>query len=380
MSPIRVAIIGLSTSAGTHWAAVAHLPYLLSPRGRSKYEIVALCNSSIDTARKAIAHFKLPDSVKAYGSAAELANDDNVDLVVVSTRVDVHYATAHAPLDKGRNVFCEWPLAENTERAGELVELAAERGVRTMIGLQAHAVPVSAKLREVIKSGRIGRVVSVEARGFGGLNSRDTAPTSLGYFFDRAVGGNVFVIGHGHDFDAIQSIVGELTDLKGNLHIQYPTKNLRGPDGTIEKTVTSNTADLIIVNGALQESETTQKDAPVSIRIRQGQQWPGEPCFVLSINGEKGELRVTAEGGMSLALAYSKPMTIQVHDFAADEVEEISWDWEDWQKELPVAARGIGALYEAYAAGEGYPTFADALKRHEQLDKIAEEFVAKHPL
>lgn len=54
MAPIRLGIIGLSSSAVTSWASGAHLPYLLSPRGLAKYKIVALCNSSVESAKSAI--------------------------------------------------------------------------------------------------------------------------------------------------------------------------------------------------------------------------------------------------------------------------------------------------------------------------------------
>jgi hypothetical protein len=36
---------------------------------------------------------------------------------------------------------------------------------------------------------------------------------------------------------------------------------------------------------------------------------------------------------------------------------------------LPLVGRSIAALYEAFADGDqGYPTFEDALGRHEQLE------------
>ena len=40
MSPIRVALTSLSSTAKTSWAAEAHLPYLLSSQGKAHYEIV----------------------------------------------------------------------------------------------------------------------------------------------------------------------------------------------------------------------------------------------------------------------------------------------------------------------------------------------------
>ena len=60
--PTRVGFIGLSPNAW--WAAAAHLPYLKSS---PDYEIVALCNTSVDKAKAAIQHFELGEDCKAYG-------------------------------------------------------------------------------------------------------------------------------------------------------------------------------------------------------------------------------------------------------------------------------------------------------------------------
>ena len=78
MDPIRIGLVGLSKSAGAPWAAIAHLPYLNASNG--KYEIKALCNSSIEAAKKAIAGYGLPSSTQAYGDPLDLAKDPNVRL------------------------------------------------------------------------------------------------------------------------------------------------------------------------------------------------------------------------------------------------------------------------------------------------------------
>jgi predicted dehydrogenase len=198
MAPIRVALIGLSASAKTGWAASAHLPYLLSPRGLARFQIVALCNSSADAARAAVSAFNLPSETRAYGSPADLAADADVDLVVCCTRVDVHHETVRPSLAAGKMVYCEWPLAQDLEHVRDLAMLAREKQVRTMVGLQGRLAPIVRRLRELLEDGRIGKVVSAEVRGTGGLNDREVLPESLEYFTKRAVGGNVFTIGFGH--------------------------------------------------------------------------------------------------------------------------------------------------------------------------------------
>lgn len=200
MPPIRIALIGLSANAATGWAAKAHLPYLLSAEGRASYTIVALCNTTTAAAERAIARFGLdPSTTKAYGDPAALAADPDVDLVVVSTRVDQHYATVLPSLEAGKDAFVEWPLAENAPRAAELARVAAERGSRTVVGLQAWFAPSIVALRELLADGRrIGKVLSSEVRAAGGTMDRATLPSFLEYFAHRDIGGNAFTIGFGH--------------------------------------------------------------------------------------------------------------------------------------------------------------------------------------
>lgn len=199
MAPvIRVALVGLSTSAITSWASSAHLPYLLSARGREKYQIVALCNSSVESAKRAIEVYKLSPETKAYGSAEELAKDKDVDLVVVSTRVDVHYKTALPSVKAGKNVYVEWPLAHDVAHAKELVDAAKASGSRTLVGNQGRVAPPIVKLRELVQQGRIGKILSSEIRASGGTTDRESLLSGLKYFTDKSVGGNIVTIGTTH--------------------------------------------------------------------------------------------------------------------------------------------------------------------------------------
>lgn len=198
MAPIRTAIIGLSGTATTSWASAAHLPYLLSARGREKYQIVALCNSSVEAAKRAIEAFKLPPDTKAYGDPQAVADDKDIDLVVVSTRVDVHYSTALPSVKAGKSVFVEWPLAHDVAHAKELVEAAKVSGGRTLVGHQGREAPPIVKLRQLLEQGSIGKILSSEIRAFGGSVDREALLPGLKYFTDRSVGGNIVTIGVGH--------------------------------------------------------------------------------------------------------------------------------------------------------------------------------------
>lgn len=140
MAPIRVALVGLSSNAATSWASSAHLPYLLSPAGRARFEVVALLNSSTAAAQRAAATYGLP-AARAYGTPEELAADPDVQLVVVCTRVDNHAPAVLPAIRAGKDVLVEWPLADTLENARELARFAREAGVRAVVGLQVRVWP-----------------------------------------------------------------------------------------------------------------------------------------------------------------------------------------------------------------------------------------------
>lgn len=74
MPPIRIGILGLSPG---QWAANAYLSYLQS--AESKFEIAAVCNSSAESAQKAIKELKLAEATRAYGDPQGMASPGSLD-------------------------------------------------------------------------------------------------------------------------------------------------------------------------------------------------------------------------------------------------------------------------------------------------------------
>jgi predicted dehydrogenase len=192
MAPIRVGFIGLSAKGS--WAAGAHLPYLAST---PRYTITALCTSSPDAAHASIAAHSLPSTTKVYASPAELAADKDIDLVVISIRVDKHYDAMLPVLKAGKDCYVEWPLASTHAQAKELVELARQSRSRVMVGLQNQQVPTMQKLKQLVASGRLGRLLAVGVVG-NGLIGGPAISKSIEYTTSIPVGATMINIAGGH--------------------------------------------------------------------------------------------------------------------------------------------------------------------------------------
>lgn len=132
----------------------------------------------------------------------DLANDPDVDLVVCSVRVDRHFQTVKPSLVAGKTVYVEWPLDRNAEVARELTALAVKHNAKTIVGLQSGMAPILRKVRDVVKSGAIGRVVSSWYLGSCG-NDLHKESHNVRYFLDRDVGGSVMSIHVGHGLETV---------------------------------------------------------------------------------------------------------------------------------------------------------------------------------
>lgn len=152
----------------------------------------------MEAAKKAIEFYKLPKDTKAYGSPQSLASDPEVDLIVCTTRVDVHYDTIKPSIEAGKAVFVEWPLAENASRARELHHLAEHSGSRTVVGLQARVAPSVLKVKQILQSAEMGKVLSSNVYAYASYSDRDSISEGLAYFLDKKVGGNPVTIAVGH--------------------------------------------------------------------------------------------------------------------------------------------------------------------------------------
>lgn len=346
-----------------------------SARGKERFKIVALLNSSVEAAKKSIEAYELGSDTKAYGKPEDLAKDPDVDLVVCTTRVDVHYDTIKASVEAGKNVFCEWPLAENATRASELAEAAKESGSKTMVGLQGRVAGSILKLREVIQSGAIGKIVSSDFTAYTPGGGGREMSEGLAYFLDKKVGGNPVTIAFAHTIDYIHRVVGEYATSSVQTQIQRPNQSIIDAKTGEKKATTSDVPDLVSVHGTLKPSEYVVEGATLTGNFRSGPPFPGTTPLIWTITGEKGRIRVSNERGPFIqAAAAAKPTPIELEDFETGEVKNVPWEWEDWLEPLLPAGKCIGRLYDLWYEGQtsefGVHDFDSGVERHKWLDSV----------
>jgi predicted dehydrogenase len=110
---------------------------------------------------------------------------------------------------------------------------------------------------------------------------------------------------------------------------------------------------------------------PISIHHRGGAPFPGTPIAEWRIQGDNGEIRITASSG---SLNVGRPDTkIELFDKTTGEIEILVPEKGQWDN-LPFAAHNIAKLYEAFRKNEWYPDFSWAVKRHEMIEEMWQRY------
>lgn len=87
--------------------------------------------------------------------------DPGIDIYFDAQVTSLRAQSVARAIDAGKDVYCEKPLAENTEEAVELARHAQRAGVRNGVVQDKLFLPGLQKLRRLIDSGFFGRIVSV---------------------------------------------------------------------------------------------------------------------------------------------------------------------------------------------------------------------------
>lgn len=169
---------------GTGWIATEMGEALNRVNG----EIYAVCDTSLEKAQKYADKFGVQ---KAYGSADDMINDENVDIVYIATPHNLHYRFLVQALKAGKHVFCEKAITVNDKQLEEAVAIAKEKNLVICDGVTLLHMPLYKKLKEIVDSGVIGPVKMVQVN-FGSCKEYDVTNR---FFSKELAGGALLDIG-----------------------------------------------------------------------------------------------------------------------------------------------------------------------------------------
>jgi len=349
-SRLRIGFIG----AGGPWGASAHIPAI---QNLPQTEMFAVCTAHEDTARAAAEKYSVE---LAYSNDKEMNENGDIDAVAVVVRVPAHYELTMNALHAGKPVYCEWPLGANLQEAQEIADLAQQKGIPTMVGLQARSSPVHLRLKELIAEGYVGEVLSVHLSIMtGGVLTRTSNRT---WQRDVTLGANPLTIPFGHAIDALcMCLDQEFAEVSAIVDTRVKQWHETDTDRYVDVT----SPDTILITGKLQNGipvSANNVNIPYHGSGMRMEVYGRDGTLVL-VGGGSGQM-----GGMRLLGGSKDASDLQQLEIPS----RLTWVPEDMPQGSPFNVGQMWARFaEAIRSGErAEPDFQTALTRHKFLDAV----------
>jgi predicted dehydrogenase len=149
---LRVVQVGMG-SWGRDWARFV-IPEI------AEVELVACVDSHPDALSRLVQ--QVPELAgRCFGTLEEALAAAPADAVLVTTSMRGHAPVTRSALEAGLHVLVEKPFTDDLERASELVELAAARGLTLMVSQNYRFFPAPRTVARLIDEGSLGDLYAV---------------------------------------------------------------------------------------------------------------------------------------------------------------------------------------------------------------------------
>jgi 1,5-anhydro-D-fructose reductase (1,5-anhydro-D-mannitol-forming) len=211
--PVRWGLVGLGWVAADFAA-----PAMVKSAGS---RLVACLGSSLDKGHAFAQRFGVE---RVHGDLEAMMHDEGVDAVYIALPNALHHAAVLAAAGGKKHVLCEKPLALSVEHAREMVAACRDADVILRIAHQLRLDAAVGRARDIVRSGRLGRLVALSLERSSGLAARTS------WRLDFAQSGVIFDVGV-HLLDLIQWVSGQrFVEVSAFTH---PDRRRRTPDDTV---------------------------------------------------------------------------------------------------------------------------------------------------
>ncbi len=188
---IRIGIVGLGA------AGRAFLPAI---RGHAAFELAAVAEPLTET-REEIGR---ETGVPAFADLPSMLSGAALDAVYIATPTELHPEHCALAFAAKKHVLTEKPMAVAIDQGRAMAEAAERAGVVLLVGhSHSYDLPIRT-MREIVTSGRLGRVRMIHTWNFTDWIYRPRRPDEL----DVSLGGSVTFRQGSHQFDIIRLLGG----------------------------------------------------------------------------------------------------------------------------------------------------------------------------
>jgi predicted dehydrogenase len=308
--PLRIAVVGAGAIGRQH------IERLLKNRNCRLAAIVDPASNAAEIAAKA--------GAPIVGSLADVLAGERPDGVILATPNRLHVEQGLACVAAGVPALIEKPLADTIEAGERLCQAAERANVKLLTGHHRQHNPIMAKAAEIVRSGRLGRLVAVVGT---------TMFCKPDQYFEagpwrRQPGGGPLLINMVHEVGNLRALCGEIVAVQA--FASSATRNF-----PVEDTVAVSLRFANGVLGTFMLSDTAA--APRSWEQTTGEDpafssYPDEDCYIVagtlgSLAFPTMRLRFYADAARrswsnpfeseSIAVERADPLTRQLENFCA---------------------------------------------------------------
>lgn len=190
-NPVRWGIVGLG------WAATDFVAPAMVKSPGSK--IVACLGSTPEKTRAFADKFSV---ATAHASLEALMHDPAIDAVYIALPNALHHQAVLTGARAKKHMLCEKPFAMHTDHAREMTAACTGAGVVLRIAHQIRMDAAVTRAREIVQSGRLGRIV------YASLERTSASPPRKTWRTDNSQSGVMYDVGV-HLLDLMQWVSGE---------------------------------------------------------------------------------------------------------------------------------------------------------------------------
>jgi predicted dehydrogenase len=151
-----------------------------------------------------------------YDNAEALINDPQVDAIYVATPPGSHAEHAIAAMRAGKPVYVEKPMAATWAECLEMNRVSEETGVPLFVAYYRRTLPYFLRVKQLIESGVLGELSTVEIRFATPPGRGDHDPEHLPWRVKKELaGGGYFYDLASHQLDLLDFLLGEITEAVG---------------------------------------------------------------------------------------------------------------------------------------------------------------------
>jgi predicted dehydrogenase len=123
--------------------------------GLEKAQVLAIAEISPQARLRAQ---KAYPGVKVIADASEVISSTEIDAIAVISPVWTHYELAKAALQNGKHVFVEKPFTSTSAQGEELINLAAQKGLKIMVDHTFLFTGAVRKIKQLLDDGALGNL------------------------------------------------------------------------------------------------------------------------------------------------------------------------------------------------------------------------------